>query len=473
MQEKGLIVDFPAAALRQAGELREPGSQTSRTMQVSDLRELPWTSIDNDDSLDLDQLEVVFLENSEYRLLVAVADVEFFVPAGSPIDAAAMINTTSVYTGVKNFPMLPERLSFDLTSLLAGKDRRAMVTEMRISGHGHVVASRIYPALVRNQAKLCYDATTNWLEGKAGLPEPLAQNKDLRFQVQLQDRLARVLRRKRMAAGALEFDTLDTRIEMAADGRVKRIVSHRQSRAERIIEELMVACNASTAAFLAARGLPVFSRVVREPERWERIVELAAGFHSRLPGEPDAKALSGFLRKARLARPEAFTDLSLAVIKLIGRGEYHVLPGGRIPEGHFGLALNHYAHSTAPNRRYPDLVTQRLLKSALAGRVRNAYSLSELQSLARHCTQQEDAANKVERQMKKCAAAELLADKVGCLFSALITGSSEKGTWVRIKNPPVEGKLVRSNVRANVGDRLRVRLLATDVEKGFIDFARA
>ena len=312
---------------------------------------------------------------------------------------------------------------------------------------------------------------TGWR--KKPLPGPLARNKDLRLQVEMQDRLARLLRRVRMAAGALEFATLETRIEMAANGRVKRIVTRRQNRAERIIEELMVACNQSTAAFLAARGLPVFSRVVREPERWPRIVELAAAYHSRLPADPDAKALSGFLRKARQAKPDAFADLSLAVIKLIGRGEYHVLPGGKIPEGHFGLALNHYAHSTAPNRRYPDLLTQRLLKAALTGRAKNVYSLAELQSLAQHCTQQEDAANKVERQVKKCAAAELLEDKIGCFFSALVTGSSDKGTWVRIKHPPVEGKLVRGNQRVNVGDRLRVRLLATDVEKGFIDFARA
>jgi len=473
MLEKGLIVDFPAAALLQAKDCRDVGAAAAGSDRLADLRDLPWTSIDNDDSLDLDQLEVVFMEENEFRLLVAVADVELFVPVNSPIDTAAKINTTSVYTGVKNFPMLPDRLSFDLTSLLAGKDRRAMVVEMRISAQGRIMASRIFPARVQNKAKLCYDAVADWLEGKAKIPEPLAQDKDLRHQVQVQDRLARTLRRVRMADGALEFATLETRIEMAASGRVKRIVSRRQNRAERIIEELMVACNQSTAAFLAARGLPVFSRVVREPERWPRIVELAAGYHAHLPVDPDAKALSGFLRKARQAKPDAFADLSLAVIKLIGRGEYHVLPGGKIPEGHFGLALNHYAHSTAPNRRYPDLVTQRLLKAALAGRAKNVYSLSELQSLARHCTQQEDAANKVERQVKKCAAAELLADKAGCLFSALVTGSSDKGTWVRIKHPPVEGKLVRGNQRVNVGDRLRVRLLSTNVEKGFIDFARA
>ena len=472
MREKGLLVDFSAAALQQAKSCQDMGDVSQQPDRLADLRDLPWTSIDNDDSMDLDQLEVVFREDLEYRLLVAVADVDIFVASNSPIDEAARINTTSVYTGVKNFPMLPERLSFDLTSLLEGKNRRAMVVEMRIALDGHISGSRIFPALVRNQAKLCYDAVSDWLEGKAEVPEALANNKILRLQVEMQDRLARILRRKRMAAGALEFDTLDTRIEMAANGRVQRIVSRKQNRAERIIEELMVACNGSTAASLAAKGLPVFSRVVREPERWPRIVDLAADYHSRLPADPDAKALSGFLRKARQAKPDTFADLSLAVIKLIGRGEYHVLPGGKIPEGHFGLALNHYAHSTAPNRRYPDLLTQRLLKTALAGSKQHVYSLSQLQSLARHCTQQEDAANKVERQMKKCAAAELLEDKIGCLFSALVTGSSDKGTWVRIKNPPVEGKLVRGNQRVNVGDRLRVRLLDTDVEKGFIDFAR-
>ena len=473
MLEKGLIVDFPAAALQQAKRCRDIDPVSEKPDRLADLRDLPWTSIDNDDSMDLDQLEVVFLEDNEYRLLVAVADVEMFVAVNSPIDEAAKVNTTSVYTGVKNFPMLPERLSFDLTSLLEGKSRRAMVVEVRIAADGRVVGCRIFPALVENKAKLCYDAVAEWLEGKGGAPEPLAREKDLRRQVEMQDRLAQLLRRVRMAAGALEFATLETRIEMTPGGRVKRIVTRRQNRAERIIEELMVACNGSTAAFLAARGLPVFSRVVREPERWPRIVELAALHHSRLPAEPNAKALSGFLRKARQAKPDAFADLSLAVIKLIGRGEYHVLPGGRIPEGHFGLALNHYAHSTAPNRRYPDLVTQRLLKGALAGPAKSSYSLPQLQALARHCTQQEDAANKVERQVKKCAAAELLEDKRGCLFSALVTGSSDKGTWVRIKNPPVEGKLLRGGRQVNVGDRLRVRLLATDVEKGFIDFARA
>jgi exoribonuclease-2 len=473
MREYGLSVDFPVAARQQAERSRDLGADLDRSAGLADLRALPWTSIDNDDSLDLDQLEAVFLEGQEYRLLVAIADVDAYVKDGSPIDRAAGVNTSSVYTGVTNFPMLPERLSFDLTSLLAGKSRRAMVVEMRIAASGQIVRKRIFPALVQNKAKLCYDAVAAWLEGEARAPEPLVLDAELRRQVETQDRLARVLRRVRMAAGALEFATLETRVEMADNGRVKRIVSRRQNRAERIIEELMVAANQSSAAFLASRNLPVFSRVVREPEHWPRIVELAATYHSRLPADPDARALSGFLRKARLAKPASFADLSLAVIKLIGRGEYHVLPGGRIPEGHFGLALNHYAHSTAPNRRYPDLVTQRLLKAALAGSGKAVYSLAQLQSLARHCTQQEDAANKVERQVKKCAAAELLQDRRGSVFSALVTGSSEKGTWVRIKNPPVEGKLLRGDPHLKVGDGLRVRLVATNVEKGFIDFARA
>lgn len=484
MREKGLSVDFPAAALQQARRCRDLGGELDKSGRLVDLRFLPWSSIDNDDSRDLDQLEVVFPDGDGYRLLVAVADVDVYVGAHSPIDVAARVNTTSVYTGVKNFSMLPDRLSYDLTSLLPGKSRRAMVTEMRITSDGRIISRRIFPALVENKAKLCYDAVADWLEGKSRPPEPLDRDKELRLQVETQDRLARVLRRVRMAAGALEFATLETRIVMGDNGRVKDIVSRSQNRAERIIEELMVACNQSTAAFLAGRNLPVFSRVVREPEHWGRIVELAATYHSRLPAEPDARALSGFLRKARLAKPDAFPDLSLAVIKLIGRGEYHVLPGGRIPEGHFGLALNHYAHSTAPNRRYPDLVTQRLLKAALGvharphgglggGSGQSAYSLAKLQSLAQRCTEQEDAANKVERQVKKSAAAELLEDRRGSLFSALVTGSSDKGTWVRIKNPPVEGKLLRGDLQLKVGDPLRVRLVATNVEKGFIDFAQA
>jgi hypothetical protein len=308
MREKGLSTDFPLAARQQAKRFRDLGADLDASGRLADLRGLPWTSIDNDDSLDLDQLEVLFLEGSAYRLLIAVADVDVYAGAHSPIDAAARVNTTSVYTGVMNFPMLPERLSFDLTSLLAGKSRRAMVVEMRISASGEINGRRIFPALVQNKAKLNYDAVAAWLDGKARAPEPLARDRELRLQVEAQDRLARILRRVRMAAGALEFATLDTRIEMAANGRVKRIVSRRQNRAERIIEELMVACNQSTAAFLAARNLPVFSRVVREPERWPRIVELAAAYHSRLPAAPDARALSGFLQGApgqagRLRRP--------------------------------------------------------------------------------------------------------------------------------------------------------------------------
>ena len=447
MQEKGLIVDFPLAALQQAEHCRDLGSVLETSGHLADLRALPWTSIDNDDSLDLDQLEVVFKEDNEYRLLVAVADVDMYVGVHSPIDEAARVNTTSVYTGVKNFPMLPERLSFDLTSLLAGKDRRAMVAEMRISANGLITGSRIFPALVQNKAKLCYDAVANWLEGKARPPEALAREKDLRLQVE--SRTAG----PGPASGAHGGRGIGIRDPGNPDrnggrwpGETDRRPPPEPGRKDhRRIDGGLQPVNGR---FSGRQGVAGFqpggarARALAADRRAGRRLSLASA------GEPDARALSGFLRKARQAKPDAFADLSLAVIKLIGRGEYHVLPGGKIPEGHFGLALNHYAHSTAPNRRYPDLADPAPAESGAGRRGKKRLFPANLQSLAQHCTQQEDAANKVERQVKKCAAAELLGDKRGCLFSALVTGSSDKGTWVRIKNPPVEGKLVRGNQAA-------------------------
>lgn len=469
MREKGLMPDFPKDALDQAQALEEVRPPAVPDPDREDLSSLLWSSIDNDDSRDLDQIEVVRPEGENLRLLVAIADVDYLVKRDSAIDRAAYFNTTSVYTGVKTYPMLPERLSFDLTSLLEGGPRPAMVVEILFSPGGEVLNTRIHPGWVQNHAKLTYHKVAAWLDGQGDPPEQIAASPELEDQLRRQDALARVLHQARVASGALVFDSGEARVEVGEDGKVTRIVAREQNRAEGIIEELMIAANQAVAAYLAAQNCPGIRRVVKVPEHWERIVELARDYGVSLPAQPDSLALSGFLLAAKKARPDHFQDLSLAVIKLIGRGEYHVLLAGKIPEGHFGLALRDYLHSTAPNRRYPDVATQRILKAACAG-APAPYLPEDLEVVARHCTEQENNANKVERQVRKCAAAELLDNRIGEVFEAMVTGSSPKGIWVRIYEPPVEGKLLNGGAGLKVGDKLTVRLVNTDPERGFIDF---
>jgi len=247
--------------------------------------------------------------------------------------------------------------------------------------------------------------------------------------------------------------------------------AEKKNRATELIEEFMIAANGVTAKYLASRGFPSLRRVLRVPERWDRIIELAATLDARLPSQPDIRALESFLVNRRRTDPARFPDLSLSVIKLLGRGEYVLELPGHDTEGHFGLAVKDYTHSTAPNRRYPDLVTQRILKAAMAGQA-VPYSGAELGELARHCTEKEDTAAKVERQVQKSTAALLLERRIGEQFDAIVTGASEKGTWVRIVQPATEGKVVRGNRGLDVSDRVRVELLETNVERGFIDFAR-
>ena len=467
MREKGLEPEFPRAVL---DELRSiPGA--ARAAGVKDLRELPWCSIDNDDSRDLDQLSVgERRSDGSTRLRIAIADVDALVPRDSAVDRHAGVNTTSVYTAARIYPMLPERLSTDLTSLVQDEDRLAVVVEVVVAPDGTLDGSDVYRATVRNRAKLAYDSASAWLEGEAPAPAALAAIPGLEENLRWQDAAAQRLREVRHQQGALDLETIEARAVFVGD-EIAGLEQQQKNRARQLIEDLMIAANAVTARFLDRHGLPSLRRVLRSPERWDRIVGVARDAGEALPAEPDAAALEAFLRQRKKADPLRFPDLSLTIVKLMGSGEYAVdLPGAE-PAGHFGLAVRDYTHSTAPNRRYPDVITQRLLKAALAG-APSPYSVAELQSLAAHCTEQEDDATKIERQVRKSAAALLLEDRIGQAFDGIVTGASEKGTWVRVLAPPVEGKLTQGAAGLDVGDRVRVKLIGTDVERGFIDFVR-
>jgi len=462
MVAHGLEPDFPPEARAQLAHVR-PAATTGDG--IRDLRALPWSSIDNDDSRDLDQLEVCI----DRRALIAIADVDVLVAKDSPLDRHAALNTTSVYTPAIVFPMLPPELSTDLTSLNQDADRAAMVVDMTIDDAGAIVASDLYRALVRNKAQLTYNAIAAWLEGSGPAPAALARVPGLDAQVRLQDAIAGRLRDRRGDEGALEFARSELRPVIEGDG-VTELRTETTNRAKSIIENFMVAANGVTARFLSDRGFAAIRRVVRSPERWSRIVDLAAQHGGSLPGAPDARALQQFLRARREAEPDTFQDLSLAIIKLLGRGEY-VAESAAEPSAHFALATGTYSHSTAPNRRFPDVVTQRLLKAAIEHRPA-PYQLPELKRLAEHCTTQEDAANKVERLTSKAAAALWLTPQIGKTFDAVVTGAGPKGTWVRLVPTPVEGRLERGAQGLDVGDRVRVRLISTDPQRGFIDFAR-
>lgn len=469
MIDHGLLPDFSREVIAEVGRIQKSAGQNNSG--VRDLRGLLWASIDNDDSLDLDQISVSEpLSDGAVKILVAVADVDAAVKKGSAIDDYSRHNTTSVYTAARIFSMLPEKLSTDLTSLNEGEDRLAIVIEMAIDQEGVLLSSDVYRALVHNQAKLAYNSVAAWLEKEGPMPERMATVTGLDEQIRIQDRAAQRLRDVRHRQGALSLQTIEA-IPVFDGDRLTDLKIERGNRAKELIEDLMVAANGVTANYLATRGLPSLRRVLRQPERWQRICELASGLGEKLPPEPDAVALERFLAKQKKVDPLRFPDLSLSVIKLIGKGEYVADLPGETPPGHFGLAVRDYTHSTAPNRRFPDLITQRLLKAAMAGQP-VPYSDDELRELAEHCTVMENEADKVERQVRKSAAALLLESRIGEKFDAIVTGASPKGTWVRIFQPPVEGKLVHGFDGLDVGDRVRVQLIRTDVEQGFIDFAR-
>ena len=469
MEKFAMLPDFSPAVLAEASRLTPATAAVGST--IRDLRSLLWASIDNDDSRDLDQLSVAErLPDGTVKILVAIADVDAVVRRGSAIDAHAATNTTSVYTAARIFPMLPERLSTDVTSLAEGEERLAIVVEMVVASDGTVSASTLYRALVLNRAKLAYNGVAAWLEGTVPAPPRLSAVHGLDDQLRMQDKVAQALKRVRHACGALQLETSEMR-PVFDQGMLSDLVPDEKNRAKDLIEDFMIAANVVTARYLEGKRLPSLRRVLRTPKRWDRIVALAAQTGEQLPATPDAVALDAFLVRRRASEPATFADLSLAVVKLLGSGEYALDVPGRQAEGHFGLAVKDYQHSTAPNRRFPDLITQRLLKAALSGGS-SPYTDAELEALARHCTEQEDNAAKIERQVAKSAAALLLASRIGARFEGIVTGASDKGTWVRVSAPSVEGRVVRGFEGIDVGDRIQVELVHTDVARGFIDFAR-
>jgi exoribonuclease-2 len=469
MLERDLLPDFSARALAELGKIHAPAAAGGES--VRDQRDLLWASIDNDDSLDLDQLTVAeAMPAGKVKIMVAVADVDSLVKEGSAINEHAHHNTTSVYTAARIFPMLPEKLSTDLTSLNLNEERMAIVVEMEVDTDGTLLDSEIYSARVRNHAKLAYNSVAAWLDKTKAIPEAIAAVPGLAENLQLQDRAAQSMKNFRHLHGALSLETIEAKPVFDGD-QIQALEIEEKNRAKEIIEDFMIAANGVTARYLSARNSPSVRRVVRTPKRWDRIVEIAADHKFKLPELPNSRALEEFLISQKTADPLRFPDLSLAVIKLLGAGEYIAeLPGGNVP-GHFGLAVKDYAHSTAPNRRYPDVLTQRLLKAALEGKP-VPYSKDDLEVMATHCTEAEDAANKVERQVAKSAAALLLESRIGEQFDAIVTGASEKGTWVRLLAIPVEGKLVQGFQGMDVGHRLRVQLIDINVERGYIDFKK-
>lgn len=469
MLERGLLPDFSAPAIAQLNEIHGHIPAVEETVQ--DLRSVLWCSIDNDDSNDLDQLTVAIeMPEGFIKILVAIADVDAFVAKSSALDKHAQHNTASVYTAAQIFPMLPEKLSNDITSLNYEADRLAIVVEIIIARDGSIASSDIYRGIVRNRAKLAYNGVAAWLEGSGPLPQAIDRVSGLAENLRLQHRAAQKLKALRHMQGALEFETVEAHPVFEED-EIKDLASEERNSAKDIIEDFMIAANGVTARYLTARDFPSLRRVVRTPKRWDRIVELASQYGYVLTKEPNSGALDQFLVAAKAADPLQFPDLSVSVIKLLGYGEYVVEFPGSGSAGHFGLAVKDYAHSTAPNRRYPDLITQRLLKAAIAGN-RVPYGIDELEFLAAHCTKTENTVQKVERQVAKSAAAILLETRIGETFDAIITGAAAKGTWVRLLNLPVEGRLSGGFEGEDVGHKLRVQLVHTDVERGYIDFKK-
>ena len=465
MIDHGFQPDLPADAIHQAETARQAVDPA-----IKDLTALLWSSIDNDDSRDLDQIEWAERTPAGIRVLVAIADVDSAVAKGSPVDTYAATETTTVYAQIRTFPMLPEQLSTNRTSLNEGEDRAAVVIEMTVGADGAIGANCVYLALVRNRAQLTYSGVGAWLEGKGAMPPKVAASADLQQQLQLQNEAAHLLRSARDRLGALTFDRAELQATVD-DGKVRGIEGHRANTASRLIEDFMIGANEVMAQTLRTAGVTSIRRIVKAPERWPRIVELASRYGFHLPEEPDAGALNALLVARKKADPDHFADVSLTVLKLMGPGEYVCAKPTEEMTGHFGLAAQDYTHSTAPNRRFADLVTQRLLKALVARRTA-PYPDAELDMIARNCTLKEDNARKVQRAMVKRLAAVALADRLGQHFSAVVTGVTPKGVFVRITDPPVEGRLMRGEEGLDVGDRLQVTLLRTDAARGFIDFGR-
>lgn len=472
MVEHGFHPDFGPQVQQQIAQLKIHPPQPPAGSAVRDLRGLLWSSIDNDTSRDLDQIEYAErLPNGDAKVLIGIADVDMFVAKGTPVDQHAAQETTSVYTGAAIFPMLPEELSTNVTSLLERDNESSIVIEIVIGADGAVKSSDLYRALVHNQAQLAYNSVGAWLEGKGPAPAKVAASPELQAQLKLQDEIAQALKKARFEHGALTIENTETRPVMSQD-KVVDIVRQEKNRATELIEDFMVAANQAVALALEKRGVSSIRRIVKTPERWERIVALAGQYGTNLPAQPDSKALNDFLIARKTADPDHFADISLAVVKLMGPGEYVLQRPGDPEQGHFGLAVQNYTHSTAPNRRFADLLTQRLIKSVLDRRS-SPYSDQELAAAAQNCTAKEDAARKVEREMSKRIAAVAMSSRIGETFDGIITGAGVKGTFVRVLKPHIEGMMVQGQHGLDVGDKLRVKLLNTNVQRGYIDFGRA
>ena len=468
MLQEGFHPDIPADVNQEVQRIDE--SATISKSKGRDLRQLLWSSIDNATSRDLDQIEFVEKEGDDFKVLIGIADVDAFSTKGSALDEYASENTTSVYTGVKTFPMLPEELSTNKSSLVESEDRLAIVIEMLVSQNGSVATRDVFPALVRNQAKLSYEAIGKWFDENTPVPDEVSRVSNLASQLRLQFEVAHHLSDARKKQGALSLQTNQVTPLLDEQGQIIDLAPDEQNSARELIENFMVAANGAMAEFLDRLGLPSLRRVVQTPENWPRIREIASELNDNLPPTADALALSEFLERRRKADPDRFPDLSLAIVKLLGPGDYVVRVPGRDTDGHFGLAVHRYTHSTAPNRRYADLIIQRLLKTSFSGSG-SAYSVSDLEAIGNHCNDRESAARKVERKMRKVAAAVFMANRVGDEFKAIVTGVTPKGTFARTLKPPVDGMVVRGEHGLKVGQQIQVRLLSTDPERGYIDFA--
>ena len=470
MMQHGFEPDFPPEVSAQLADLKQHPPQVAVSDGIRDLRNLLWSSIDNDTSRDLDQIEVADgVSNGDVKIMIGIADVDAFVPKQTPIDQHAARETTTVYTGIRNFPMLPEELSTGVTSLLENVDRLSVVTEFVVSPDGTLKSSDVYRAIVRNKAQLQYNSAGGWLEGKSPAPPKVAASTELQAQLKLQDEVAQRLKKQRVENGALNLQTDEVQ-PIVLNDKVVDVVKQQKNHATDLIEDFMIAANGVVARML--EKVSSLRRIVRTPERWDRIVQLAASKGEKLPAQPDSKALNDLLLRRKAADPDHFADLSLAVIKLIGPGEYVLERPGETAAGHFGLAVQDYTHSTAPNRRFADIVTQRLIKAMLAGKA-NPYSDDELTAVAANCTQKEDAARKVEREMSKRLAAVAMQNRIGEVFDAIVTGVTDHATFVRVLQPHIDGMLAQGQQGLDVGDKLRAKLIRTDVQKGYIDFARA
>lgn len=472
MLDAGFAPDMPQSVLDELQSIPTNPQPAVSDSSVRDMRSLLWSSIDDRKSRDLDQVEYAeALPNGDIRVMIGIADVDALVPKGSAVDAHAAENGTSVYAGFKIFPMLPEELSTDKTSLMGGTDRSSIVTEMVVATDGTVRSSDVFPAQLHNYAKLSYEAVGVWLDDKGSVPPEVAKVTGMEAQVRLQFQAAQHLREMRREHGALELETIQASPVMDNAGKITDLAITERNSARDLIENFMIAANVAMAQFLEAKGVFSLRRIVRTPEHWPRIVEIAESLGDSLPAAPDSRALADFMTRRKAADPAHFPDLSLSVVKLLGPGEYAVQKPGASGEGHFGLAVHDYTHSTAPNRRYADLVTQRLVKAALRTSP-PPYTEPELIAIAAHCTEREDAARKVERKMRKVAAAVLMQRRIGEVFDAIVTGVTPKGTFARVLRPPADGLVVRGEQGLRVGEKIRVKLLSTDPQRGFIDFGR-